>query len=243
MHAISLFLLLLISIQIHGQETRQIHCRFLGFGGNGEPATVIAPAAKGGDVICPLPSTRISPKVVCSATNNTIGFLSVTNRNPFASASIPASVHTVLLVFIRTPRKPEVESVPSEWRVWVIEDSEKNFPDGGAYVANFYNKDIRFVLGEHKGMLHAAGAHGYSMPKNRDDFNMAPVIFEFQQGESWCNANESALRFLPGIRYLIFAHVDAVSGRPRINTYQDVVQAAPERTKTGTALEISRPHR
>ena len=72
-------------------------------------------------------------------------------------------------------------------------------------------------------MLHAGSFHGYSKPEEIDSFNMAPVVFEFQQGDKWHTANESALRFLRGMRYLIFAYVDPVSGRPRINTYQDIV--------------------
>jgi hypothetical protein len=75
-------------------------------------------------------------------------------------------------------------------------------------------------------MPKAAGAHGYAMPKERDDFNMAPVIFEFRHGEKWRIANESSLRFLPGMRYLIFAYLDPVSGRPRINTCQDLAEPA-----------------
>ena len=114
----------------------------------------------------------------------------------------------------------------ADWKTFVIDDSPANFPDGGAYVANFHNNAIRFVIGEHKGMLRPAGSHGYAMPAERDDFNMAPVIFEFLNGEKWRIGNESALRFLPGMRYLIFAYVDPVSGRPRINTYQDLATPA-----------------
>jgi hypothetical protein len=214
--------LLLVPAIISADEARQIHCRFLSFGGNGEPASIIAVSGKGTEITCPLPTTQISPKIVCFAKDNAIGFISSADRKPFATARIPAAINSALLVFVKTPVKPEAKSTAPAWRVLVIEDSHKNFPDGGAFVANFYSKDIRFIIGEHKGMLHAAGAHGYAMPKERDTFNMAPVVFEFQQGESWRTANEGALRFLPGMRYLIFAFVDPVSGRPRINTYQDV---------------------
>lgn len=227
MRSIFLSTLLLVPTITQAEEARQIQCRFLSFGGNGEPASVIALSGKGAEITCPLSTTQISPKLVCFAKDNTIGFLSTADRKPFATASIPAAIHSALLIFVKTPVKTEATAVAPEWRVLVIEDSDRNFPDGGAFVANFYNKDIRFVLGEHKGMLHAAGSHGYAMPKERDTFNMAPVVFEFLQGESWRIANESALRFLPGMRYLIFAFVDPVSGRPRINTYQDVAPAAP----------------
>lgn len=219
-------LILLIPSLALAQDTRQITCRFLSFGGNGEPASVIAQGDKGAEITCPLSDTQLSEKVVCTAKANAIAFVSTPDRKPFATATIPANVKTALLVFVPVAAKP---GAPPQWRVMVIEDSPANFPDGGAFIANFYNKDIRFIVGEHKGMLHAAGSHGYAMPKERDAFNMASVVFEFQQDATWRTANESSLRFLPGMRYLIFAFVDPASGRPRINTYQDIAMpAAPK---------------
>jgi hypothetical protein len=55
---------------------------------------------------------------------------------------------------------------------------------------------------------------------------MAPVVFEFLQEDKWRTASESMLRFLPGMRYLIFAYLDPESGRPRIATYQDLRHVA-----------------
>lgn len=215
--------LLLIPALLAAQEGRPINCRFLSFGGVENPPAVIAAAEKGTEVTCPLSPTQISPKVVCYAVGNKIPFLSAADRKSIASATIPAGVGSVLLVFIQAPGT--AEAAAPAWKILVIEDTAKTFPPGGAFVANFYSKDIRFVIGEHKGMLHAGGLNGYAMPEERDSFNMAPVVFEFLQGESWRVANESALRFLPGMRYLIFAYVDPLSGRPRISTYQDF--AAP----------------
>jgi hypothetical protein len=212
-------LLLLFPALLSAQESRQIQCRFLSFGGMENPPTVIAAAEKGTETTCPLSSSQISQKVACVAVGNKIPFLSVPDRKPVATATIPPGVNSALLVFIQAPGGAEANA--SDWKVVVIEDTPKSFPYGGAFVANFYNKEIRFIIGEHKGMLHAGGLHGYAMPEERDSFNMAPVVFEFLQGDKWRIANESALRFLPGMRYLIFAYVDPVSGRPRINTYQD----------------------
>ena len=208
------------------QEVRQIECRFLAFGAIGETKSAIAVSAKGEDVPCPLSSTQLSRKVVCDARGNTISFLSSTDRKPLASVAVPPGVRQALMVFVRLEKPGSEAAADSGWRAFLIDDSPKNFPDGGAYMANFYSNDIRFVIGEHKGMLHAGGTHGYAMPTKRDDFNMAPVTVEFRNGEKWRIANESSLRFLPGMRYLIFAYIDPVSGRPRINTYQDLADPA-----------------
>lgn len=218
MRAVLLFLFLLPSL-IHAAESRQIECRFLSFGVAENPPSVITISDKGSEITCPLPTTRLSHKVVCLAENNTIAFLSSTDKKPFATATIPAGVHAALLIFVQAPGKSQAVSV--QLRVIVIEDSPKNFPDGGAFVVNFCSQDIRFMIGEHKDTLKPAGFHGYALPEERDAFNMAPLIFQFQNGGKWHIANESALRFLPGMRYLIIAYVDPVSKRPRINTYQD----------------------
>lgn len=199
------------------EQVREVQCRFLAFGSADEPAPVIASSEKGAEVICPLSSNQISPKIACFARDNTIGFVSSVDKKPVAVATIPAQINAALLVFVKVPEK----SGTAPWRVVVFEDSAKNFPNGGAFVANFHNKDIRFVIGEHKGILHAAGFHGYSMPAQLDSFNMAPVTVEFQKEDKWRMASESALRFVPGMSYLIFAYSDPVSGRPRIKTYQD----------------------
>lgn len=205
------------------QETRAVKCRFLGFQSSGGPASVIAASDGGIETNCPLPRHELSPPVVCHAKGNTIRFLSPGDRKPAATATIPASAANAILVFV--PGAADGKS--PAWRVMVVEDSPKAFPDGGTYVANFYNKDIRFIIGEHKGMLHAAGSHGYEMPKKLDDFNMAPVMFELLQDDKWRTASESSLRFLPGTRYLIFAYVDPATGRARIHTCQDLTGLPP----------------
>jgi hypothetical protein len=221
-----LFLALLVVPSMGvAQDTRPVECRFLCFGSKDKAASAIALSAKGEEITCPLPGNQLSKPVVCFAKGDKIPFVSATDRKPMATAAIPSGVRSALVIFVRLEKPGTQPAETPGWRVFVIEDSPKSFPDGGAYVANFYSNDIRFVIGEHKGMLKAAMAHGYAMPKERDDFNMAPVIFEFKNGEKWRIANESSLRFLPGMRYLIFAYVDPVSGRPRINTYQDL--AAP----------------
>lgn len=222
-------LLLVFPALLAAQESRQIQCRFLSFGGVENPPAVIAAAEKGTETTCPLSSSQISQKIACFAVGNKIPFLSAVDRKPIATATIPPGVNSALLVFIQVPAGSATDA--PAWKILVIEDTPKNFPYGGAFIANFYSKEIRFIVGEHKGMLRPGGLHGYAMPKERDSFNMAPVVFEFLRDDKWRIANESALRFLPGMRYLIFAYVDPISGRPRISTYQDFLPPdAPQAT-------------
>lgn len=223
MRIILLPLALFLTAIVSAQEARPVQCRFLGFGGDSGAVEMIALGSKDVEIKCPVPLSNLSPRVTCFVTGESLPFFTAEGRKPAAIATIPAGMKSALLVFI-----PGSTSAASKggmpWRVFVIDDSLKNFPDGGAFIANFHDNDIRFIIGEHKGMLHSAAFHGYAHPNNRDSFNMAPVIFEVLQEEKWRVANESSLRFLPGIRYLIFAFTDPVSGRPRISTCQDFTQ-------------------
>jgi hypothetical protein len=217
-----LLALLLPALASAAPESRLVHCRFLLFGSEDS-----ASSDKGGEITHQISNINLSEPTDCSATDNKILFLSGDHK-PAGAAVIPATVSTALLVFVKVPSN---DPAAPPWRIMAIEDSPKNFPDGGAFVANFYNKDIRFIIGEHKGMLHPAGNHGYALPAQLDSFNMAPVKFEFQQEDQWRTASESSLRFLPGMRYLIFAYVDPSSGRPRINTIQDIARPVPKAAK------------
>jgi hypothetical protein len=222
--------LFLSPVFVGAQEARIINCRFLCFGDSSKLQSVIALSTKGEETLCPVSRSSISEVIPCAAPNNSISFVSSADKKPLATASIPASVNSALLVFIQLPAKPIAANnsevikpvVDNPWRVLVVDDSSKSFPHGGAFVANFYSQDIRFIIGEHKGLLHAAGMHGYEMPTDKDTFNMASVVFEFKDGEKWINASETALKFVSGIRYLIFAFADPISGRPRVESYQDI---------------------
>jgi len=227
MRALFLLTLILSTALLTAEETRSVNCRFLAFGGPATVNTVIASGGAGVEINCPLPSVELSKKVVCQAKDNVIQFLSTADKKPVGKAAIPSDMKSALLVFVPATGPEGADPKSPSWRVLVIPDNAKTFPDGGVYVANFYNGDIRFVIGEHKGMLHAAGNHGYAMPTVLDDFNMAPVVFELQQGEKWRVASESRLRFLPETRYLIFAYADAATGRPKISTFRDLTGLEP----------------
>ena len=207
---------LLLLLPVHAQEARKTICRFLALDSFNPPPELLNVVDKAGEVRCTVTTNKLSPEVECLAKGNAVNFLFAADRKPAASATLPAKGSAFIMVFVAAAKNATLP-----WRVFVIEDTAKNFPDGGAFVANFHNQDIRFVLGEDKLMLHSAGSHGFAMPAKRDAFNMAPVMFEFMQNDQWRTASESMLRFTQGLRYLMFAYIDPESGRPKIVTYQD----------------------
>ena len=200
---------------------RPVSCRFLCMEGATPPEALLCGAEKGLEVVCTVPANAPSAATVLFAKDNRLKFLTPKDRKPAATAIIPANVKAAILLFI--PVAQPQSALP--WRVFVIDDSDKSFPDGGAYVANFYNKDVRFILGEHKILLHPAKSYGLPRPERRDDFNMAQVAFEFQEEQTWRSVSESLLRFLPGMRYLVIAYVDPASGRPRLFVSTDIKPA------------------
>ena len=219
-------LLVLVRVPVSAAEAEtQVSCRFYSLE-SPSPPPLLNISASGAEVTCKIPNGSISPEVVCIATGNQITLLSSADRQPAAIAKIPANLKRAILIFVAGPKTPG--ALP--WRVFVIEDSTKNIPDGGAYVVNFHSQDIRCVIGEAKIQLRPAMSTGVRLPEKRDDFNMAPVALQFQLGETWRNASETMLRFLPGMRYLIFAYLDPASGRPKVHTIQDTKIGAPVET-------------
>jgi hypothetical protein len=222
MRTIHLCLFLLFSVICTAQESRKVSCRFLGLDENNPTSTILNVWDKDKEVSCEVYTESPSPAVECMARDNTINFISAADRKPAGTVKIPANGKAFVLLFVAAG-KP-TDSPP--WRIFAIEDTPKNFPDGGAFVANFHTQDIRFIIGEDKLMLHSGGSHGFAPPAKLDAFNMAPVRFEFKQGEVWSVAKESMYRFIPGMRYLMFAYVDPASGRPRICSFRDMATSS-----------------
>lgn len=207
--------ILLLPIAIHAQETRTLSCRFLGFQTN-ESTTSLTCVAEKNEVNCPFETSRISAPVNLVAVDGTLSFIDPKDRKPACSINVPPSVRQAIIVIMPNPKDPA-----KPWRGFVIEDSAKHFPDGGALVVNLHVTNIRFVIGEHKHMLKPGDKFGMPMPKKRDDFNMATVAFEFSHKDHWIKASESRRRFTEGLRYLVLAFTDPSSQRPRLSTFQD----------------------
>lgn len=205
------------------QQPRPVDCRFLCLAGTPQPPPMVNPAGEQIEVEVSVPVQVLSPVVRCFAVDGTIRFLTADDRQPVATARIPAGIKSAVLVFLPASASPAQAPAPAPaWRVMVIDDSPAKFPDGGAFAANLCSGEVRFVLGEHKILLPAGRSHGFKRPTKRDQFNMAPLIVQFRDAETWRTASESSLRFVPGNRFLILAYVDPGSARPRVATFPDI---------------------
>jgi hypothetical protein len=218
MRILSFCLLLLFPTFAMAQEGRKVTCRMVALDSTNPPPPMLTASGDGAEVKVTVPTGSISEEMSLFSKTDSFNFFNASDKKPAATVNLPAGMKAAILLFVAGPKNPAAQT----WRIFVIEDSAKNFPDGGAFVANFHNKNIRFVIGEHKIMLKPAGSIGVPRPNDHDDFNMAAVTFQFQQDDTWRDASESTLRFLPGTRYLMVAFVDPASGRPRILTFPDI---------------------
>jgi hypothetical protein len=108
-----------------------------------------------------------------------------------AVASIPAGMQTALILFF------PVEADPDKmiFRTSVIDASLKGIPEDGALVMNLYPQDVRVVIGEHRVQLKPGGSAGLARPKERNDYNMSPVVFLEELKGEWKTASETLVRF------------------------------------------------
>lgn len=215
-------LLLALTSPLAAQELRPVTCRLLWFD-HAPPPALVHVGEKQLEIRCPLDGHVISPPVRLTANRGTITFLHEETRKPAATVTVPAATKSAILVVVPTAEAAaDIPPAARPLRIFLIDDSPAKFPDGGAFVANFYRQDIRFVIGEQRNLLRPGGSHGFTRPQQRDPFNMAPVVVQFQQDDAWRTASESTVRFIPGSRHLIVAYVDPASGRPRIATFCDI---------------------
>lgn len=205
-----LLFILVASASLHAED-RTVSCRFLFFGKqNGGPTAFVMSQA--GKVSCPIPFVNFSRPLDCVVNTGKIELFDGKN-NLIMSPSVGADAKKVFVLVVQTSSDPE-----PAWRAIVVDDNQKNFPAGGAYVVNLNNGNIRFIIGEHKGMLKKGDTYGYKMPEERDDFNMATVKFWINSEDQWQIASETALRFLPRLRYFFICFRDPISGRPDVRT-------------------------
>jgi hypothetical protein len=240
MRAIFFPLALLLFPALHAAPNRPVECRFLKLGSGGGLNAVIVSPEKGQDITCPLSSSGVSTRITCPARENVIHFLSDGDKDELVVATIPPTMKSALLVFFRTKATPakveEVEEVKESeqdvgtttavaeetvWQVLVIDDAARNDPTDGGLVGNCYPAAMRSRIGAGPETLATMETRRFATPTEKDDFNMAPVILELNDGESWKKASESSLRFLPGSRYLLFLYPDESSGRPRVAMIQE----------------------
>ncbi len=114
----------------------------------------------------------------------------------------------VVIFLVKNP-KPEEGGA---YLAMLAEGSLKAMPPGASFFGNLSSGTARVTLAEVPKELAAGKSIIAKRPEKRDDFNMAPVVVEVEDGGKWRKMKESMLRFAESDRYFILAY--PVAGRP-----------------------------
>ena len=222
-----LLLLAASSLAALAQETiPTVRCRTICFQVVDGLSTLYAAGRREGQVVsCSLSTAAFSEPRIVGAPGGRMVFYGrepsstdLENNEPVAAVKIPPSLKSALLLFVPNPKQGG-----KAYHVVVLDDSQATFKPGGALVLNLYQKDVRFIIGEHKKQLSPGKVLYLDIPNQRDDFNMASVAFQFEGPKGWRTATENRLRFTERLRHVIVTYVDTRSKRPRLRTYRDVL--------------------
>jgi hypothetical protein len=142
------------------------------------------------------------------------------DRSVACTVVVPSSIRRAILILMPGETQRSMRAV-------LVDDISGRFPDAGACVVNLSRVHIRMAVGEHRALVSPGADHPLGCPQERDDFNMAQLLFQFERDGAWRTASETRLRFAPGMRHLILAEHDPRSGRPRVRTFTDAAVPRP----------------
>ena len=135
---------------------------------------------------------------------------------PIAIAKIPAGIKEALIIFF-----PSTGTEPTTvYDTVVINASLKGIPEDGALIMNIYSHDVRVVVGEHRILLPPGKSTGVARPKERNDYNMAAVVFQTEINGQWTTIAETAIHFPPDQQQFFLTYPDARTKSLALRTYQ-----------------------
>lgn len=217
-HQIGFSLLTALMSSLFAATPVPIECRFVAL--NEAPPVMLNIAGETSEAEIKVMRNRISAPTECFSIDGKLQFFDAENRKLIASLNIPSTVKKATLIFLSAKDKGQ-----QVWKIYPVQDTAENFPPGGTYVVNLHAANIRFILGETKEVLKPMQSKGFAMPTIRDDFNMAPVVFQFKnKKDEWVNGKETSYRFIPAMRYLLVAYIDPRNQRPRVMTFKDPIR-------------------
>jgi len=135
---------------------------------------------------------------------------------PVAVAKIPSGLKNALVMFF-PGAGAEDEPI---YKTVVIDASLEGIPEDGALVMNIYPQDVRVVIGEHRVLLPSGKSAGLARPKQRNDYNMAAVVFQAQIENEWKTVAETLVRFPPEQQQFFVSYPDSRTKRLAFRSYQ-----------------------
>src|SRR6478672_1063882 len=142
-------------------------------------------------------------------------------KNPAASLAaavkLPPDLKQAMVVVLPAPsgEKPA-------YRLLLIDDSEKAFPNGESQVLSLVAVETAVEAGEHKIPAHPGKIAKVPPVRKVNEFNMAQTNFYYQQGGSWVAFAERQLQYLDACRRLFIIHATPGALQPTVTTIVDV---------------------
>lgn len=164
------------------------------------------------------PESFFSPKTKVPVTGGKIVFHNPADLDgpPISMANIPAGLKSALVLFFPV----EGDKDKLVYRTTVIDASLQGIPKDGALVMNLYPKEVRAVIGEHRLALIPGKTAGVARPKDRNDYNMSPVVFLAESGGEWKVMSETLVRFPEDNQQFFISYPDGKSGRLSFRSLQ-----------------------
>jgi hypothetical protein len=141
-----------------------------------------------------------------------------------ASVQLPPDLKRAIVVVLPAPagNKPA-------YRMLVIDDSEKAFPNGESRVLSLVGVETAIQAGEHRLPVHPGKITKVPPVRKVNEFNMAQTNYYYQQGGSWVNFAERQLQYLDACRRLFIIHATPGALQPTVTTIVDVNRKASPR--------------
>ncbi len=139
-----------------------------------------------------------------------------------ASVKLPPDLKRAVAIVLPAPAGGK-----TAYRMVLIDDSEKAFPNGESRVLSLINVETAIQAGEHK--LPVGPGKITTVPSVRkvDEFNMAQTNFYYKQGGAWVAFAERQLQFLDASRRIFIIHATPGAVQPAVTTIVDTVTVAP----------------
>ncbi|HSP44268.1 MAG TPA: hypothetical protein VLO11_15440 [Luteolibacter sp.] len=134
-----------------------------------------------------------------------------------ASVKLPPGIKRAIVLVMPAPaaKKPA-------YRMLVIDDSEKAFPNGESRALSLVGTEIGIQAGEHRLTVHPGKITRVPPVRKVNDFNMAQTNFYYKKGDSWTVFTERQLQFLDACRRLFIIHATPGALQPTVTTIVDV---------------------
>lgn len=133
-----------------------------------------------------------------------------------ATARLPEGIERAIAVVLAAP----ADATPA-YRILLIEDSARGFPDGESRVISLVNAEIALQAGEHAVRVQPGRITTVPPVRRVNDFNMAQTNFHLRQHDVWTPFAERQLQYLDVSRRIFIIHATPGALHPRVTTIVD----------------------